>query len=135
MVKSIDKENKLLHAETAAGNKYTIEYDKLVIGVGFQPNDFNIPGVKENALFMKETADATVFKDHVLKKMEEAAYWHALDSDMRVSSEEEEKIRELLTFVVVGGGPTGVELTGELTDFLHNEGAKMYPLLKKYMTV
>jgi len=135
MVKSIDKDKKLLHAETAAGTKYTIEYDKLVIGVGFQPNDFNIPGVKENALFMKETADATVFKDHVLEKMEEAAYWHALDSDMRVSAEEEEKIRELLTFVVVGGGPTGVELTGELTDFLHNEGAKMYPLLKKYITV
>ena len=41
-----------------------LPYDKLVVGVGFQPNDFNIPGVKEHALFMKETADATRFKDH-----------------------------------------------------------------------
>lgn len=38
---------------------------------------------------MKETADATVFKDHVLRKLEEAAYWHALDGDLALSPEEE----------------------------------------------
>lgn len=112
-----------------------IPYDVLVIGVGFQPNDFNTPGVKEHALFMKETADATVFKDHVLMRLEEASYMHALDSDLRLSQEEEAKIRQLLTFVVVGGGPTGVELAGELTDFLQAEGKRMYPSLQPYFQV
>lgn len=40
-----------------------------------------------------------------------------------------------MTFVIVGGGPTGVELCGELTDFLIYEGHKLYPALRKYITV
>lgn len=134
-VTKIDKVKKEVHCLTDSGLTYQISYDKLVVGVGFQPNDFNIPGVKEHALFMKETADATVFKDHVLERLEEAAYWHALDGDLSVSEEEKAKIQQLLTFVVVGGGPTGVELAGELTDFLHNEGAKLYGHLKEYIKV
>ncbi len=61
----VEKEKKLVTCETLGGQRYSLPYDKLVVGIGFQPNDFNIPGVKENALFMKETADATRFKDHV----------------------------------------------------------------------
>merc|ERR1719384_2832182 len=116
----IEKDKNQLVCETHSGNQFNLPYDKLVVGVGFQPNDFNTPGVKENALFMKETADATRFKDHVLEKLEEASYIHALDSDLTMSSEERERIKEALTFVVVGGGPTGVELAGELTDFLQS---------------
>merc|ERR1719469_794928 len=91
-----------------------------VVGVGFQPNDFNTPGVKEHALFMKETADATRFKDHVLEKLEEASYIHGSSGGLAMSPDEKERVKEALTFVVVGGGPTGVELAGELTDFLHS---------------
>jgi len=134
-VEKIDKDLKTVFCRTAGGKEYTIPYDKLVIGVGFQPNDFGIPGVKEHALWMKETRDATVFKDHVLGKMEEASYWHALDGNMDLSEEEEAKMRELLTFVVVGGGPTGVELAGELTDFLQKEGRQQYPHLTKFISV
>lgn len=61
----VDKEKQLVTCKTLGGQEYNLPYDKLVVGIGFQPNDFNIPGVKENALFMKETADATRFKDHV----------------------------------------------------------------------
>merc|ERR1712064_112006 len=63
-----------------------------------------------------------------------ASYFHALDSDMTVTSKEEE-IRRILTFVIVGGGPTGVELAGELTDFLHSEGKKLYSHLAEYFTI
>jgi NADH:ubiquinone reductase (non-electrogenic) len=133
--KSIDKKNKTVSCETLSGHEYVLPYDILVIGVGFQPNDFNTPGVKEHALFMKETADATRFKDHVLAKLEEASYIHALDSNLGMSAEEEARIQECLTFVVVGGGPTGVELAAELTDFLQAEGAKMYPELRKFIKV
>ena len=52
-----------------------------------------------------------------------------------MSEEEKAKIQELLTFVVVGGGPTGVELCGELTDFLYNEGARLYGHLKSFIRV
>lgn len=131
----VDKTSKKVICRASAGEEYEIPYDKLVVGVGFQPNDFNIPGVKEHCLFMKETADATVFKDHILTKLEEASYYHALDSDLHMSQEEELKMRQLLTFVVVGGGPTGVELAAELTDFLHQEGVKQYGHLKNHISV
>jgi len=134
-VTKIDKEKKQVVCQTHLGHLYSIPYDKLVVGVGFQPNDFGIPGVKEHALFMKETADATVFKDHVLRKLEDASYWHALDSDITLSAEEEKHIKEQLTFIVVGGGPTGVELCGELTDFLLNEAKKLYPALSRFIQV
>jgi len=134
-VVGIDKKEKHVVCRTLQGEEYNIAYDKLVISVGFQPNDFGVPGVKENALFMKETADATKFKDHILERLEEAAYTHALDGDITVSPEEEKRIRQLLTFVVVGGGPTGVELTGEITDFLSKEGAKYFGDLRPWMKV
>mmetsp|Transcript_56078 Transcript_56078/g.133572 ORF Transcript_56078/g.133572 Transcript_56078/m.133572 type:complete len:451 (+) Transcript_56078:91-1443(+) len=135
MVTAIDKTGKKVHCESLTGTEYTLNYDKLVIGVGFQPNDFGVPGVKEYAHFMKETADAGVFKDHVLTKLEEASAVHLHDGDEAVSPEEEAQIRKALTFVIVGGGPTGVELAAELTDFLHKEGAKQYGHLKPFISV
>mmetsp|Transcript_77114 Transcript_77114/g.160532 ORF Transcript_77114/g.160532 Transcript_77114/m.160532 type:complete len:482 (+) Transcript_77114:95-1540(+) len=134
-VKHIDVAQKRVQCVTSSGDTYWLPYDKLVVGVGFQPNDFNTPGVKEYALFMKETADATMFKEHLLSRLEEAAYLHALDGDMSVSPEEEAQLRQKLTFVVVGGGPTGVELAGELTDFLNQEATKMYRFIRRYISV
>jgi len=132
---SIDKQTKKVYCQSNLGAKFSLPYDKLVVGVGFQPNDFGVPGVKEHAHFMKETADAGVFKDHVLEKLEEASYMHAVDNDMDLSKVEEAEMRKALTFVIVGGGPTGVELAAELTDFLHKEGAKQYGHLKSYVSV
>eukprot|EP00933_Yihiella_yeosuensis_P037423 TRINITY_DN31359_c0_g1_i1.p1 TRINITY_DN31359_c0_g1~~TRINITY_DN31359_c0_g1_i1.p1 ORF type:complete len:437 (-),score=65.04 TRINITY_DN31359_c0_g1_i1:103-1368(-) len=134
-VTAVNRDTKEVVCKSPGGEKYSIPYDKLIVGVGFQPNDFNIPGVKEHALFMKETADATVFKDHILTRLEQASYYHALDGDLDMSPEEEKKVKELLTFVVVGGGPTGVELAAELTDFLHEEGVKQYGHLKQHLQV
>lgn len=134
-VVGIDKAERKVKCVTEAGQEYFLPFDKLVIGVGFQPNDFNIPGVKEHALFMKETADATKFKDHILTRLEEASYIHALDSDTTLSQEEEAQVRQKLTFVIIGGGPTGVELAGELTDFLNSEGKKQYGHLAQMISV
>jgi NADH dehydrogenase FAD-containing subunit len=134
-VAEIKKEEKIVVCENKKGQQFNIPYDKLVVAVGFQPNDFNTPGVKEHALFMKETADATLFKDHILQKLEEASSVHALDNDLAMSPEEAEQVRELLTFVVVGGGPTGVELAGELTDFLMSEGKKNYGSISHLISV
>merc|ERR1719379_2152886 len=134
-VSQVDTQGKRVLAKTRSGAEYWIPYDKLVVGVGFQPNDFGTPGVKEHAFFMKETADATVLKDHILRKLEKASYIHALDGDMALSEAEKQEIRELLTFVVVGGGPTGVELCAELTDFLKEGMCSSYQHLTEHMSV
>eukprot|EP00403_Amphidinium_massartii_P029586 CAMPEP_0178405116 /NCGR_PEP_ID=MMETSP0689_2-20121128/18235_1 /TAXON_ID=160604 /ORGANISM="Amphidinium massartii, Strain CS-259" /LENGTH=453 /DNA_ID=CAMNT_0020026125 /DNA_START=65 /DNA_END=1426 /DNA_ORIENTATION=- len=132
-VSRIDKENKQVFCKAANGNEFSLPYDKLIVGVGCQPNDFGIPGVKEHALFMKETDDAGRFKEHVLQKLEEASY--LLLQNTKLSVETEEKIRKALTFVIIGGGPTGVELAGELTDFLLTEGSQQYGHLQKWISV
>lgn len=133
--RAIDKKKKIVLCTTPQGDDYEIPYETLIIGVGFQPNDFNTPGVAEHALFMKETMDATVFKDHVLMRFEEASYVHALDRGMTLGEEEKQRLRDILTFIVVGGGPTGVELAGELSDFLNSEGAKLYGHLQEFISV
>lgn len=136
---AIDKDAKLVHCRGQEGDECKIPYDKLVVGVGFQPNDFNIPGVKEHALFMKETADAGVFKDHVLERLEEADsyyFFHGKGGDAdKLSETQKAKIQDTLTFIVVGGGPTGVELAGELTDFFQKEGVKQYGHLGQFIRV
>jgi len=60
---------------------------------------------------------------------------HLLDGDEELSPEEEMQIRKILSFCVVGGGPTGVEFTGELSDFLRGDMARMYPHLSAFWTV
>jgi len=91
--------------------------------------------VKEHALFMKETRDAERFKEQVLARMEQASLMQSVDEDAIVTPEQEKKLKQLLTFVIVGGGPTGVELAGELTDFLSSEGVNQYKHLKEWITV
>lgn len=86
---------------------FDVEYDKLVISVGADNNTFGIAGVKENVFFLKEAADARAIRTKVLELLEEA-------SIPTISPEER---RRMLNFVVVGGGPTGVEFAAELSDF------------------
>ncbi|KAI6026491.1 NDE2, mitochondrial external NADH dehydrogenase [Pisolithus microcarpus] len=92
----------------------TIPYDYLVYAVGAETQTFGIPGVKERACFMKEIGDA-----------EQAAF---------PGTSEEEK-RRLLHMVVVGGGPTGIEMAGELHDFLEEDLKSWYPELHPYVRI
>ncbi|KAG6877178.1 hypothetical protein C0993_009600 [Termitomyces sp. T159_Od127] len=90
-----------------------IKFDYLVMAVGAEVQTFGIPGVKEHACFMKELADAEK------ASIETAAF-------PGQSNEEQER---LLHMVVVGGGPTGIELSGELHDFLEDDLKFWYPEL------
>ena len=83
----------------------TIAYDTLVVAVGAVPNTFGVPGVHENAMFLKDTKDGQRVRGALHDAFEAASYPHI----------QERERRALLTFVVVGGGPTGVEFAGELT--------------------
>lgn len=94
-----------------------LSYDYLVMAVGAKPNTFGIPGVYENASFLKELNDAQEIRKKILGNIESAS---ALPKD-------DPERKRLLNFVVVGGGPTGVEFAAELQDFVHQDLSKWYP--------
>ena len=104
---------------------FTLEYDKLVVAVGAVPNTFNIPGVKENAFFLKEAQDARKIRARLHDCFEAASY-------PNLTTEEKKR---LLTFVIVGGGPTGVEFAGELHDFIGRDVSSKYRELAKHASV
>jgi NADH dehydrogenase len=101
-ITDIDFEKQIL---TGKGASYP--YDQLIIATGAEPADFNIPGIKEHAFFLWSLKDALRIKHHVEAIVRDAAY------------EKDETVRkEMLTFAVAGGGFTGVELVGELIEWL-----------------
>ncbi|XP_076888998.1 external alternative NAD(P)H-ubiquinone oxidoreductase B2, mitochondrial-like [Bidens hawaiensis] len=128
----IDTVNQKVHCKSTQNSNiagkaddFTVDYDYLVVAMGARANTFNTPGVVENAHFLKEVEDALRIRRSIIDCFERASL---------PSLSEEEKQR-ILHFVVVGGGPTGVEFAAELHDFLHEDLIKLYPSLQKYTTV
>ena len=78
------------------------------IGSGSESNDFGIRGVKDNACFLKKMKDGEAIGNQLLKCLKIAS---------SPETEADER-RRLLSFVVVGGGSSGVELAGTLSDYL-----------------
>ena len=93
-----------------------VEYDYLVLALGSVTNFFGLPGVAERARTMKSLADGAGLHDLVIGKFEHAD----LDGDPAVR-------RQLLTFVVAGGGFAGVETAAELNDFVRTASRRYYP--------
>ncbi|KAI0666467.1 FAD/NAD-P-binding domain-containing protein [Trametes maxima] len=103
----------------------TIPYDYLVYAVGAEVQTFNIPGVREHSCFMKELDDAEKMQRRFLDCLESAAF----------PGQSTEEVKRLLHMVVVGGGPTGVELSGELHDFLEQDLRSWYPELAEHVHI
>ena len=95
-----------------------LPYDELVIALGMSVDLNRFPGLPEHALTMKNLSDAHRLRTHVIACLEMAD----------VATEPELK-RELLTFVVVGAGFTGVETVAEVNDLIHR-ALKYYPNIK-----
>jgi NADH dehydrogenase len=92
-------------------------FDHLVLALGSETNFFNLPGVAERAATMKSGADALLLRNRVIALLENA------------SLEERDSVRHSqLTFVVAGGGFSGVETVGALNDFVRT-AVKSYPKL------
>lgn len=85
-----------------------IDYDYLVLAAGAEPNYFGHPEWETHAPSLKDLTHALEIRRRILSAYEAAE----LETDPK-------RRRELLTFVVIGGGPTGVELAGTMADVAH----------------
>ncbi|HZG00588.1 MAG TPA: NAD(P)/FAD-dependent oxidoreductase [Chitinophagales bacterium] len=99
-VTSVDLEQKIVHT-----NDGHLSYDYLVIGTGSATNFFGNQELEKHALAMKRVTEALDLRSFVLENFEQA-----------VESDDEAEKDALINFVIVGGGPTGVELAGALSE-------------------
>ncbi|RDL39676.1 FAD protein [Venustampulla echinocandica] len=118
----IDHVNKIITIDDnsdikGAMSKTGVPYDMLVVSVGAENATFGIPGVRENACFLKEIGDAQQIRKKIMDCVETATF----------KDQSPEEIERLLHMVVVGGGPTGVEFAGELQDFFDQDVKKWVP--------
>ncbi len=112
-VDKVDFDNQIIYSADVA-----INYDYLVIATGSQSQFLGVTGAPENSLPMRTLTDAIAIRNQVLSNFEKAAK----------VTDEQERIR-LLTFVIVGGGATGVELAGSLNELIHKAFKKDFPSL------
>ena len=91
--------------EIVLSNGKTISYDDLILAVGSEGTTFGIPGVAENAFQMKSVSDARAIRHSLL-----STYENVEDGLLPLES---------LNVVIVGGGPTGVELAGAVKELQH----------------
>jgi len=115
---SIDLENKkVILAPEFSRTNLELEYDHLVFALGNVTDFRGIPGIHEHALPFKNLADAVAIRNQLIEVIEEAAC--EKDPDLK---------KELLTFVIGGGGFSGTEVAAEVNDFVRS-------LAKKYKEI
>jgi len=118
-VQGIDVEKKVVSTDDGE-----MEWDYLVVALGSTTNFFGMADAEENSLILKSLRDAVSIHNHILDNYEAAL----LEVD-------EQRQRELLTFVVVGGGPSGIELVAAIQDFLRKALIRDYPSLTPHVRV
>ena len=114
-VESIDPTSRLVH--TSEGE---ISYDKLILATGSSTNYFGNTEIESRAMPLKSIPEALNLRSDLLEEMEQAS-----------RCDDESKRRSHLCFVVVGGGPTGVETAGALIEFRNHVLPHDYPELNK----
>ena len=107
----VDYERKVVVAD----EDLEFPFDHLIISLGGQPNFFGIPGVEEHSLTMRGVEDAERIRNKVIERFEEVSL---IRGDVPESK---------LTFVVIGGGATGVETASEIHNLVHESLAPDYP--------
>lgn len=128
-VESIDMDNKQVVISHRIGKQtnpiewrsHVLKYDYLVIALGSETNFFGMNEASKQAFTLKSLGDAIVLRNHVINMLEQADIEHE-DLNLRTS---------LLTFVVIGGGFSGVEIVGELNDFVLDSIKHFYHNLEK----
>lgn len=119
-VESVDTENKRV-----ISNLGFVRYDYLVIATGSSTNFYGLTNIKDNSIGLKSINDAINLRSWILQNLEKS-----IDG---ISEEEKQK---LIKFVVVGGGPAGVEMAGALAEFKKYLLANDYPEINSdYMKI
>jgi len=115
-VDSIDlNNNKVTITRALTNSNHELEYDYLVIALGGTTNFFGNNNVEKNALTIKTLGDAIGLRNHLISILENAD-----------QEEDFEILSRLMTFIVVGGGFSGVETVGEINDFIRESVEKFY---------
>lgn len=112
-VARIDRERKVV-----VGNGPELPYDRLILAVGSRTSFFGIPGAAEHTLPLKSLDDALAIRNRLLERFERS-----------VTCGDPEDRRRALAFLLVGGGPTGVELAGTLAELVRHTFPRDYPTL------
>lgn len=112
-VKSVDPEQK--RVITSSG---FLEYDKLVIATGSSTNFFNNEQLKKNAHKLREISDAIELRTKLINNFEEA-----------IQADGDAELEKYMNIVIVGAGPTGVELAGAIGELRKHVLPKDYPEL------
>ena len=107
-----------LHKQLIYTNIGYLEYDYLVLATGVSTNYFGLENVKENAIPMKSVSEAIYLRNRILENYEKA-----------LNKTDEKEQQALMNIVIVGGGPTGVELAGALAEMKKYILPKDYPEL------
>ncbi|PLS79464.1 MAG: FAD-dependent oxidoreductase [Chloroflexi bacterium] len=113
VVESVDRQRREVHTDRGV-----FPYDQLIVAPGSATNFFGLHNVQEQSIELKDLPDALALRNHIIAKFEQA-----------VSEPDPDRRQQLLTFVVVGGGPTGVELSGAIAELIGYVLRKDYPTL------
>ena len=123
-VLSIDISNKLIEYEGYDGKRRQMEYDHVVISCGNTANLALIPGMDDHAYGLKTVGDALALQAHIMEMLEKAEV-----------CEDEAMKRFYLSFIVVGGGFSGVEVAGEINDLVRKSRKFFQTIREKDITV
>ncbi|PHH75681.1 hypothetical protein CDD82_4327 [Ophiocordyceps australis] len=130
-VESVDFERKVCTCRPAVqtngvkADAFEIGYDRLVLAPGCVTNTFNTPGVEEYGYFVRNVNDAKRVQRQMRALVERAS----------IPGLSDEQQRALLHIVIVGGGPTGVELSAEMSDLFSQDYSTLYPKLRGKMRI
>lgn len=118
---NFDKDKKKTPEFSSSPGMYyrILTYDYLVISLGSTTKFYGMKDIEENAFTMKTIEDALILRNHILSMLEKA----------ELEYDNVQLRRSLLTFVVVGGGFSGVETVGEVNDFVRDSISEYYPRL------
>ncbi|MBI3962567.1 MAG: NAD(P)/FAD-dependent oxidoreductase [Deinococcus sp.] len=106
-----------LVARRVEGDGVVIPYDFLILALGSTSHFFGVPGAAQYAFPLRTLEQGIALRNHILSSCERVV--HEPEADKR---------RRMLTFVIVGGGPTGVEFAGALAELIRGPLVKDYPL-------
>ncbi len=107
-----------LDRQTIATDDSTFHYDFLILTTGSTSHYFDIPGAAEHSFPLRTMNQAIALRNHILSCFERA-----------VQTKDIESRKRLLTFIIVGGGPTGVEFAGGLAELIYRPLKRDYPTL------